>query len=81
MLDTEITFAKSLMGSGDYAENLRAVLTYHLIRPSFLWRLEEGEASQPNPAKVALTPYEVATRLAFQVTDSTPDQELLDAAT
>jgi hypothetical protein len=76
----EITFAKLVMSTaGLYKENLKALLTYHLSSPAFLWTLELGGTST-NGTKVFLTPYEVATRLAYKITDSMPDQSLLTAA-
>ncbi|MBL8957570.1 MAG: DUF1592 domain-containing protein [Myxococcaceae bacterium] len=76
----EVAFAKSLVARpGDKLENLRAVLTAHLFSPSFLWRQELGSAD-PTDGRVALTPYEVAARLSFSLTDTTPDDTLLAAA-
>ncbi len=78
---SEISFAKNqiMMTSGTYKENLKALLTYHLISPAFLWTLEQGTLNSSG-ARLALTPYEVATRLAYLITDSTPDPTLLAAA-
>ena len=52
--------------------------------PQFVWRREEGKATQSSTTEYTLTPYEVATRLAFMTTDTTPDSTLMglaDAAT
>lgn len=81
-LDTdEIAFVQQIMSTpGDYKENLKAVLSYHLQSSQFLWRLETGIPNQSSQSKLLLTPFEVATRLAFQITNSTPDNALLSAA-
>jgi hypothetical protein len=50
-----------------------------LHAPSFLYRTEFGEAAA-NPAELALTPNEVADGLAFFLSDSPPDLDLLQAA-
>lgn len=77
---SEIAFAKQIMStSGTYKENLKAVLTYHLFSPSFLWLLELGTQNSSG-RRLALTPYEVATRLSYLITDSTPDNQLLTSA-
>lgn len=74
--------AKALMAvSGDYKINLKSVLLSHLISPAFLWRLEMGsDTATVVNNKLSLTNYEIATRLAFTLTDSTPDDTLLAAA-
>ncbi|MBY0385299.1 DUF1592 domain-containing protein, partial [bacterium] len=77
----EINFVKNqlMATSGAYKENLKAVLTYHLSSPAFLWLLELGSASSSGQ-RLALTPYEVATRISYMITDSTPDSALLASA-
>lgn len=50
-----------------------------LQAPAFLYRLELGEASDPNEV-VPVTQYEVATRLSYLLWGSMPSAELLDAA-
>lgn len=51
-----------------------------LQSPSFLYRVELGEPDETTEGSVGLTAFEVATRLSYLVTGSTPDDELLDAA-
>jgi len=51
-----------------------------LSSPQFLYRTEFGDASKKNGNGVPLTSYEVASQLAFFLSDSPPDQPLLDAA-
>lgn len=77
----ELAFAKSLVAQpGDKLENLRAVLQAHLFSPAFLWRQELGTPEGSTATLVRLTPYEVASRLSFALTDTTPDDALLAAA-
>ncbi len=51
-----------------------------LQSPSFLLRIEVGEADPDDPARLRLTGPEVATRLSYLVLASTPPSWLLDAA-
>lgn len=77
----ELAFARGLIARpGDRLENLRAVLLAHLFSPAFLWRQELGTPEGATAKTVRLTPYEVASRLAFALTDTTPDDALLAAA-
>ncbi len=75
LTQSEKSFARSLVsdGSGSYREQLRAVLAYLLTSPHFTWRIEVGELVDN---QVRLTSHEVATRLAYTFTNSTPDLEL-----
>ncbi|MCB0406824.1 MAG: DUF1588 domain-containing protein [Bdellovibrionales bacterium] len=81
LTSAEKTFAKNLANSGGiYLTNLEAILAYHLMSPYFLARVEIGTTSQSSATRLKLTPHEVATRIAFEVTDSIPDAQLLSAA-
>jgi hypothetical protein len=51
-----------------------------LQAPSFLYRAELGEPDGGASDRRRLTAFEVATRLSYLVTGSTPDDDLLDAA-
>ncbi len=62
----------------DHAAGLRQVVQTMLQSPYLLYRFELGSASS-GPQR-ALTPYEVATELAFLLTASTPDDALIAAA-
>lgn len=77
----EISFAKNsiMTTSGAYKENLKALLTYHLSAPAFIWLLELGSPSSSGN-RLMLTPYEVATRISYLITDSTPDAALYASA-
>lgn len=77
----EKTTAKSIANSGgDYALNLRAVLSLHLQSPFFTWRLELGQDAQTSATELVLTQYEIASRISYEAADTTPDQALLTAA-
>lgn len=77
----EMTFAKSIANrGGSYKANLKALLSYHLQSPSFIWRLELGKTSQASTAQTDLTPYEVASRISYMAADTIPDDALLAAA-
>ncbi|HET6585445.1 MAG TPA: DUF1592 domain-containing protein, partial [Nannocystaceae bacterium] len=57
----------------------RVVVEAMLQSPNFLWRVELS--SPPGDGEVvALSGYEIATRLSYLLWGSTPDDELLDAA-
>ena len=67
---------------GTPTDGLRLVITAVLQSPRFLYRVEvEGTDDAPAiPGVYALTPAELATRLAFALWKAPPDEELLDAA-
>lgn len=62
------------------AESVALVTYGMMMSPHFLLRNELGEANSPTQNVFDLTPYEVASRLSYELTDSPPDQSLLDAA-
>jgi hypothetical protein len=51
-----------------------------LQQPSFLYLVEVGEPVSGATPRRQLNAHELATRMAFFLTDTTPDEELLDAA-
>lgn len=59
------------------AESFSAVLQYFFQAPAFIYRPEKGTGTT---GVVALTPHELATRLAFLLTDAPPDTTLLALA-
>ncbi|MEM9072193.1 MAG: DUF1592 domain-containing protein [Myxococcota bacterium] len=63
-----------------FRDNAEAVLAYVLQSPFFLWRVELGEPGGEATSEFSITPYEVATRIAYDLTNSTPDAELLASA-
>lgn len=67
---------------GDPLRGAETVLAGLLQSPSFLYRAERGEPAPTadDPDRRRYTAYEMAVRLSFLITDSTPDDALLDAA-
>jgi hypothetical protein len=59
------------------ADALRVTLRRFLVSPYFLFRFEVGKG---DPGLVRLTPYEVASEIAYLLLDGPPDKPLLDAA-
>ena len=57
-----------------------AVLQAMLRSPHFLFRIELGRSDPKRPGLLRLTGFEVATRLAYLLWGTTPDDPLLDAA-
>jgi len=56
------------------------VIVVFLNSPQFLYEVQEARTPAQGANTVALSPYELATRLSFQFWRSGPDQELLAAA-
>jgi hypothetical protein len=67
----------SLRTDQSAAESFSALLQYFFQAPAFLYRPEKGTGTT---GVVALTPHELATRLAFLLTDAPPDVALLAVA-
>jgi hypothetical protein len=65
---------------GDGWSGVEFGITAILQSPYFLYRVEVGRVDADHPARVTLDGYEVATRLSFLLWNTTPDDELLDAA-
>jgi hypothetical protein len=64
-------------------ERFGMVIEAMLMSPQFSYRAEAGDSSVPPPAPnlIALSGYEIATRLSYLIWSSTPDDKLLgDAA-
>jgi hypothetical protein len=59
---------------------LRVVTSAFLQSPGFLYREELGAPDPADPSRRVLTDYELASRLSFFLLNTTPDEELLDAA-
>jgi hypothetical protein len=64
----------------DFPTGIQAVIEAVLTSPHFLFVLEFGQPPTGNAAAIALTPTELATRLALYLWRSIPDQALMDAA-
>jgi hypothetical protein len=69
------TSGPSLVASGDaFADGVRLVIEAMLQSPNFVYRSELGTDGAP------LSGYEMASKLSFLLRNTTPDDELLDAA-
>jgi hypothetical protein len=65
---------------GDFYKGASFVVAGLLQSPNFLYQIEIGEADPTSPGRLELSGYELATRLSFFLTGSTPSEELLAAA-
>jgi hypothetical protein len=70
----------SVVADSDVWSGLAYAVASILQSPDFLYRVELGEPDGAAPDLRRLTAFEVATRLSYLVTGSTPDDELLSAA-
>jgi hypothetical protein len=64
----------------DFWGGLEYGLAGLLDSPHFLYREELGTTDPTTPTRRVFSGYELASRLSFLVTNSTPDDQLLDAA-
>ncbi len=62
-----------------YAGTAYLVMAF-LQSPYFLYQVEVGEPDPEEPTRRRLTGFELATRMAYFLTDAPPDDALLDAA-
>ncbi|HUS63422.1 MAG TPA: DUF1592 domain-containing protein, partial [Kofleriaceae bacterium] len=67
-------------GATDPWRGLRIAVAGVLQAPSFLYRVELGEADPDEPGRLRYTGFEMASRLSFLLWDTLPDEELLGAA-
>src|SRR3954465_14210658 len=80
--DLDVRMAAYMAGrtGGSYSEGIEVMIRAALQSSSFLYRLETTAPSVATAPLVALSPYELATRLSFLIWASGPDDALLDAA-
>ena len=71
---------QAAVDSGDFYAGVENAIAALLQSPYFLYMVEVGAADPEDPSRRYLTGHEMATRLAFFLTDSTPAPWLLDAA-
>ena len=64
----------------DFHASLEYVVAAMLQSPNFLYRAEIGGADPIDPSRRILDPFELASRLSYFLWNTTPDDELLDAA-
>ena len=80
-LDRYLAVAAEIGGeTGDAVAGLRHAIWGILQSPHFLYRVELGEPSPEDGGRVRFTAYEMASRLAFTLWNTLPDEALLDAA-
>ncbi len=65
---------------GDFNRGAQYAIAGMLQSPNFLYIVEVGEPDPARPARVRLTSHELATRLAFFLTGTLPDEALLASA-
>lgn len=68
------------LANPDAWEGLRLAVAGMLQSPNFLYRVELGEPDPERPGRLRYTSHEMASRLSFLLWNTTPDDELLDAA-
>ena len=71
------TYLTVFMAGSSFSDGAQAVISAMLQSPHFLYRSELGTAAG---SAYTLTPFEVATELAYLLTGNTPDDTLLTAA-
>jgi hypothetical protein len=64
----------------DFTNGIQAVIEAMLQSAAFLYRVEFGDPAQVTGNVLALTPYEIASRLSYFLWDSMPDDALFAAA-
>jgi hypothetical protein len=65
---------------GDADRGVRLALFGMLQSPSFVYRVEVGEPDPDDSSRYRYTSYEMAQRISYLLWNTTPDEELLDAA-
>ncbi len=73
-------FAVGKEPMGNFSGGIALVLSTLLQSPNFLYRAELGNMAAAEKDGLPLTAYEVATRLSYAITASTPDDDLLAVA-
>ncbi len=80
-LDTWVAIATDAQTKlTSFYEGLEIATTGMLSSPNFLYRVEIGQPDPDHKGWLKYNDYEMATRLSFFLTNSTPDDALLDAA-
>jgi hypothetical protein len=71
---------QSNRSGADFSNGIQAVIEAMLQSAPFLYRVEFGDATQPNGTGLPLTSYEMASRLSYFLWGSMPDDALFAAA-
>jgi len=77
-VDAYLAIFRVGIGRDGFRGGIRLIVTGMLESPSFLYRVEPTPRGAPGPVK--LSGFEVAARLSYLITASTPDAALLEAA-
>ena len=81
LLDEELDAYRGLFAVAQTPESgFRLVVEAMLQSPFFLYHADVGASGKPSETPVTLTQYELASRLAYFLWDSMPDQTLFDLA-
>lgn len=76
-----VTIARTAQTAlGDFYNGLQYALAGILQSPHFLYREELGVPDTAQPSRVKFDDFELATRLSYFLWNTTPDDQLLDAA-
>ncbi len=79
-LDSFSTLTTTTSSDGDVWTGLSYAVAAFLQSPAFLYRTELGDPIADPQGHHHLTAFELAARLSYLITGSTPDEQLLDAA-
>lgn len=74
------TYLQLFAAEASFEAGLHVVVSTMLQSPYLLYRRELGEPDPSTAGQYQLTPYEVASELSYLLTDSPPDDQLLDTA-
>jgi Protein of unknown function (DUF1592)/Protein of unknown function (DUF1588)/Protein of unknown function (DUF1595)/Protein of unknown function (DUF1585)/Protein of unknown function (DUF1587) len=78
--DLDAAFDRAVQDSGSWEDGIKVALGRVLTSPHFLYRIETRPDPDGEPEKGAITDLELASRLAFFLWSSAPDDELLTLA-
>ena len=73
-------YADLFAGESSFDEGLHLVVSTMLQSPYLIYRRELGVADASHAGEFVLTPYELASELSYMLTDSPPDDQLLNRA-
>jgi len=79
-VDELLALERVLRAENTFEVSLTSVVETMLQAPDFLYRLEFGTPDAANPSLLRPTGYEMATRLAYMLWGSMPDETLVTAA-
>jgi hypothetical protein len=83
--ETEVTrllgfYEKERTGGGTFDSGIESALTFLLVSPRFLYRIEQDPPDAAKGTAYRIGDVELASRLSFFLWSSIPDDELLDLA-